>query len=226
MPAPATAATAAFSHESAAEAEERQLRAGIEAWKRGDWDLAELYLIKSSHAQTMRVRAVRALANLYADEAMACADAAEHVKAMRTIRKGQTVLEQAWKQILESDGPTEDLDLLVKADHQLEGAVANVETSVRQEASMKIARADKLAVEAHWRWYTFHQNDRNLVRDGLRELHWIRQRWELTDDQTRGEFARALQRLKDVVSDKEWDSLLASAGFVTERAESAAIAVK
>jgi hypothetical protein len=70
-----------------------------------------------------------------------------------------------------------------------------------------------LADEAHHRWYSFRFNDRDKVREGLRELRWVHDRGPALSRDINGRYYQALDQLKSLVADSEWEPLLAEAGY-------------
>lgn len=82
--------------------------------------------------------------------------------------------------------------------------------ALHAEVLRHIKRANQLAADAYsYVWF----NDRNKVRQGLVQLRWVFDyRSQLSDDD-RAAFFQSLNTLKSRVSDKEWASLLAAAGY-------------
>jgi hypothetical protein len=58
-------------------------------------------------------------------------------------------------------------------------------------------------------------NNREDVRNGLRQVRWVESHFDYLNTETRGEYFRVLNLLKSRVSDREWAPLLSEAGFVT-----------
>lgn len=101
-----------------------------------------------------------------------------------------------------------DLDEAERSEVQLTEMLQNV---VALWAKHKLELGEQLANESD-RWF---RNDRDKVRDGLRQLRAVQAVFEYLDPDQRGEYFRVIGLLKSYVSDSEWDSLVAEAGFIS-----------
>lgn len=177
------------------------------------WEVAELHLGRALQADPSDPEALKMIPEITGRLVKRAIEQGNFAAARDHVGVAKNEVDTVKMKRFDRSGPAESLDDVVNVEHQL----ADIRGALRESASTAcrdwISTADQCAVDAHWHWYSLHSNDRNKVRDGLRELYKVQGLFDMIGDDTRGEYYRALQRLKDVVADKEWPSLIASAGF-------------
>jgi hypothetical protein len=111
------------------------------------------------------------------------------------------------------DAPLTPLDDLAALDRDTQQIGVLITASADEQAAPHIDAAMGLADEAHHHWYSFRFNDRDKVREGLRELRWVHDRGPVLSRDINGRYYQALDQLKSLVADSEWEPLLAEAGY-------------
>jgi hypothetical protein len=111
------------------------------------------------------------------------------------------------------DSPDTALDDLVARDHDIQQIGESITASADEQAGPHIDAALRLDYEAHYHWYTFCSNDRDKVREGFRELRWVHDRGSALSSDTKGRYQQAVDQLKSLISDSEWEPLLQEAGY-------------
>ncbi len=112
------------------------------------------------------------------------------------------------------DSPVTALDDLGARDRDVQQIGDSITASADEQAGPHIDAAMSLADEAHHHWYTCRFNDRDKVREALRELRWVDDNGEALSRDVIGRYFEALDRLKVLVADAEWEPLCAEAGLV------------
>ena len=192
----------------------QDLQAAKEALEHGELELARLHLFRALQQSPGDTDALEVFADVQLLRGRKFCAREEHLAAARCYQELHAAIEQAQAHLVHSDESREAFRVLVQMDKQLDQAQSELRVDVERKALDHIRAADHSAVDAHRRWYTFSQNDRNVVREGLRQLNYVNDRYDLAGNWLQGEYWRAINRLKGLVSDKEWDAMLASAGFV------------
>jgi len=99
---------------------------------------------------------------------------------------------------------------LFKLNKRLKDLEEYIHANIHRSARLKIQIANEKADNAH---RIFWFNSRDEVIEGLKALQWVSKFYPILTDELRGDFHRSVSQLKKRVSDKEWSSLCASAGF-------------
>ncbi|HWB54998.1 MAG TPA: hypothetical protein VG722_12420 [Tepidisphaeraceae bacterium] len=120
---------------------------------------------------------------------------------------------QSAHQILQSEASDKSLTDIVAMESRFRSLRNSIVTAADKQANERIDAAFRLANEAHYHWYSFHFNDRDKVRAGLCELRWVRDAGPVLSRDTVARYQQALDSLKNLVADREWEPLLAEAGL-------------
>ena len=105
------------------------------------------------------------------------------------------------------------LDDLETIEAQLRAIGKAITDSADEQAEPHIVVAERHADAAHYHWYTCWPNDRDEVREGLRELRSVQEHGAALSPDVKGNYQQALDRLKALIADSEWQPLLTEAGF-------------
>jgi len=137
----------------------------------------------------------------------------DQMEAEALLSQLSATLQAAHEARFKSDAPTvplNDVDSIADDIQQISDLIT---ASADEQAGPHIDAAMRLADEAHHQWYTCRSNDRDKVRDGLRELRWVHDRGPALSKDLNGRYYQALDQLKSRVADSEWEPLLAEAGY-------------
>lgn len=128
--------------------------------------------------------------------------------ALAVLQNARTMLDAVHQNLITDRQPLDQLTLLSE---KLKPMRDRTQKQLDAAALAHIARADTYARNSyHYVWF----NNRELVRQGLIELRWVNDYKDQINTDTRADYFHTLASLKARVSDKEWPSLLASAGIV------------
>ena len=181
------------------------------AMDRGDLRLAMNHLARrldrapgDGEALTLLVDCVRR----GTEDASSCGD---YVAAMGFVEQLRQRVDAARQERFASSAPITPLNDLTRAEEAVESVSAAITESADAQARPYIDNALQLANEAHYWW---KPNDRGRIREALRQLRWVCERGQAISKDTTGRYYEALNRLKGMVANSEWDSLRAEAGFV------------
>jgi len=183
------------------------------AMARGDFRLALNYLLRhldrwprgDDGALMALARCVRAQA---ADECRR-GNETQAMELLAQLSKRATAARQArWQ----AETPATAPDDLVEVERDLQRMHDEITATADGHANPRIDAAVRLAVEAHHWW---KPNDRNQVREALRELRRVydEQGAALSKDAI-GRYYEALNRLKALVANAEWETLRMEAGWI------------
>jgi len=139
----------------------------------------------------------------------------DHMEAMKLVKQASLRLSDANQDRCKQSVPIGSLGDITKEEDAIPAINASITASADDQARPKIAAAIRLADEAHHWW---RPNNRNHVREALRQLRWVYERGSALSKDTLGEYFQAVDRLKGMVADSEWASLRVEAGYV-ERGE-------
>jgi hypothetical protein len=143
----------------------------------------------------------------------------DHVKALGLLKQLADRRQAARQARFQADAPATTLDDLVARDRDIEQIRDAITASTCEQAGPHIDAALRLADAAHHGWYTCRFNDRDKVREGLHELQWVHDRGPALSKDINGRFFQALDQLKSLVADTEWEPLLQEAGYASLRTE-------
>ncbi len=206
---PSVAATPR-SYDSAAD-----VAAGQAAFKANNLDLAYLLLSRAFRGDPGNPACVESLVDTLVVQSRQSQDHGDQVKAYEQLGTANKVVAQATRISVEDCRPAQQVARLVCSQKTIDVALQRLSEDTVTLAKQHIAEAETKAEDAyHW----YRPNNRSGVREALVALRWVKERFELADADTRGEYLRVLSILKGMVADKEWASLQAEAGFVENAA--------
>jgi hypothetical protein len=182
------------------------------AISRGDLTLAANHLMReldrapgNSDALPLLVQCTRTLAD------SACSRG-DHMQAMDLVARADQRVAAARQDRYQPTAPIKSLEDITRAEETIQAIGVSINKSADEAAAPKISAAMQLADEAHhWYWWP---NDRDGVREALRQLRWVKERGPALSKDTIGQYYQALDRLKGMVADSEWEKLLVEAGYV------------
>lgn len=179
-----------------------------EAVKAGRPEVALRHLQLAHGPQPANLEVVDEFLNVASQRVTLMIESNDHQSAEGLIVWSRHIIDSTENALIE--GEPSSLLALREREEVVEKLREKLQADVRKKAHRNIKIARQRAEDSS-RWYWF--NRRDDVRSGLKELHWVHQRYDWLDADVRGQFHLALSELKDRVSNKEWDDLLASAGF-------------
>ncbi|MBG79600.1 MAG: hypothetical protein CMJ39_02675 [Phycisphaerae bacterium] len=184
----------------------------LEAYEGGQMQLALMYTEDALKADVTNLDALRIHAQALAASMPTALEREEHPQLCRSLNVFESLLHDHEAIIRSTDQPTSLIHVI-----ELRQTIDSCWDLMEEDASMKTMPRLELAeaaAEESKCWYWF--NNRDKVIEGLRHLQWVYDRQSCLDRNTRGEFYRVLNVLKQRVSSREWKSLLASADLPYE----------
>lgn len=132
----------------------------------------------------------------------------DHMEALALVKQLALRVEAAHAARSQSYEPLNDLQA---RNHDIADINASITASADEQSRGHLNAAMCHAYAAyHW----LGTNDRNQVRAGLQELRWVHDRGPALSKGFIGWYYQDLNQLKGLVSNSEWEPLLAEAGFV------------
>jgi hypothetical protein len=188
--------------------------AGRQALNAGNLELADLLLSRALANNPKDIECVRLLVNVAKSQAKQRLTAEDHRGATDRLAAASRVIGQSMKAGFGEMTPAQ-MQQILDIQKTIDDLQRTVNDSATELSRNRIAIADRLAQDGH-RYYW--SNSRDHVRWALTNLCWVKGRFDLIDASTQGEYFRVLNKLKDMVSDKEWAPLMAMVGFVEKGA--------
>lgn len=180
----------------------------------GDLQLALSHLARRLDRLPDDAEALTVMAKCVRDLTGAACRRGEHMEALEFLTQLSLRVAKARAERFAPDAPSTPLNDLLERERDLQQITNCITFSADEQAAPRIDSAMRLAEQAHHHWYTFRPNNRDKVREALRELRWVHERGPALSKDMVGRYQQANDRLKPLVADPEWQSLRAEAGYV------------
>lgn len=191
---------------------EEYARLGLEAFQKNELSISHDLFIFAVYEDPINMRNLEQVVEVTGAIVTTMRAQNRFTEALESISKSQNLLDTVKVHFLEFH--PQGLIPLKNLERHLSGLKTELNSHINRNALSSIGLAMKRAQKAR-RFYWF--NDRTEVIQGLREILWLIDYFDQLTPDVRGEYHSAMAALKERVSNKEWESLLAQAGYI-ERA--------